>query len=317
MHNTRTSKPSTHVIGRLARLAACSAALVAGAAVLTVSPAPAAGQITLREDPQSIASKQQTAARMMRRIEEVDLQDQRLEDIVRFIRSVTQADIEPIWRDTAGGIGLDREQTVTLAARDVTALTFLEMVLEKVNRDAAFGESATWQFTRYGTLEFGPREALNRRQRLEVYDVNDLLFQVPDYDEAPEFDLDSIFSQGGEGGGGGGQSPFQTQDQDPERLTEEELIERLMDILRTFVETEQWQVNGGQGGTMEEYRGTLMIRAADYIHRQLAGYTWWPSVAQTTTVQDGRQTTTLRDAGIDFEPWEENPPARRRAVSRP
>jgi len=234
-------------------------------------------------------------AKLTRRIT-IDLSDQRLEDVINFIAEVTQAEIEPHWR-TDSRDGLDREARITLTAKNMPALTLLERVLEKAQTDFA---QNTWQLTSYGSVEIGPKDVLNRRKRLVIYDVNDLLTELPRFYDAPQIDLQGVLQQSQ---GGGGQSPF-TNIQDERRSRDEEeqdrrdRIERLIDLIQTFVETEQWQDNGGDGGTIRYFQGALLVNAPDYIHRQIGGYTFWPT-RQTYTNAAGRRYVSLgMDVGI-------------------
>ncbi|MEX0876210.1 MAG: hypothetical protein WD114_02015, partial [Phycisphaerales bacterium] len=133
----------------------------------------------------------------------LDVTDQPLEDIIAFLRDVTGADLEPIYLDddSAAG-GMDPATPVTIKVSQTPALVVLERVLLRAQRAEAVGEEYTWQFTDYGTMEMGPKSELNRNQRLEIYDVSDLLYVVPDFDNAPEFDLQSAVQAAGGGGGG-------------------------------------------------------------------------------------------------------------------
>jgi hypothetical protein len=210
----------------------------------------------------------------------VELTDQRFEDVVEYISNVTGAEIDALWMDDANAIGLDPDQTINLRARNASALSVLERALEQ--SAVAFGEpgSATWQFTKYGSFEIGPKERLNKHRRVELYDINDLLFEIPDFDNAPTFDLNSVLqSSGGRGGGGGGRSPFQNtrqQNQGQDRIPREELADNIIDVITSLTETEQWEANGGDGGSIRFFQGHLLVNAPDYMHRGINGYRWWP-----------------------------------------
>ncbi len=289
--------------------AACSLAPITGigsglgtgigiGAGLALTPGVAVAQFG-EESVETLRLKRQTLMRMMKPVT-VDLQDHRLEDVAQFIADVTQADITPLWIDDRNISGLDPDTTVTLSVKNVTALDFLEMVLDKIGTDVSIGEGATWQFTKYGGFEFGPKELLNKRRRVEIYDINDMLMDVPDYDNAPEFDLNTVFQQGGQqGAGGGGQSPFQDQGTDVDRRTYQEKVDDVTDLLTLTVEPEQWLDNGGEAATIRELRGNLFINAPDYIHRQIAGYSWWPSRQQSVKYVNDRRYVSL-DGTYDF-----------------
>ncbi len=220
-----------------------------------------------------------TMIRLLRPVT-VELTEQRLEDVVEYLANVTGADIDALWIDDANAVGLDPDQIINLKARNASALSILERSIEQAA--TAYGEpgSASWQFTRYGTFEIGPKERLNKRRRVELYDINDLLFEIPDFTEAPTFDLNSVLQSSGGRGGGNSQSPFQntgnnnnTRDDRPSR---EELAENVIEILTTIVEMEQWELNGGDGGSVRFYQGHLIVNAPDYMHRGINGYRWWP-----------------------------------------
>ncbi len=292
--STFTGTLSIRLRAALAMTLAAGAAalpLAVGATAMGFATTSASAQ-AFDEDPAATVLKRQTLARLMQRVT-VDLQEQRLEDVVQFIETVTQTDLEPLWLDDRSGIGLDPDALITVSVKEVTALTLLERVLEKA--DAATGfDGSTWQFTKTGAFEFGPKERLNKRTHLVIYDITDMLTEVPNYDNAPDFDLNTIFQQGGQtGGGGGGASPFGGGQQDVDRETMEEKAQEVIDLIVTVVEPEQWLDNGGEAASVRYFRGSLIVRAPDYVHRQLVGYPWWPARFQRTKVVEGRRYVTL------------------------
>ncbi|MCA9311086.1 MAG: hypothetical protein KDA21_07760 [Phycisphaerales bacterium] len=235
-----------------------------------------------------------TLARMMRPIT-TELENARLEDIVQFVSDFTGADIDAKWSTDRSGIGLDPDFEVTISVAGVECLTFLERVLEKAEADDFVDN--TWQLSEDGFLEIGPKEVLNKSRTLVVYDINDLLFQIPNFGNVPTLDLDSILDQGQQGGGGGGSSFFEDEgDQNSSDIrSTEELAEQIMDLIMELVEPEQWVDNGGEGATMDLYQGTLLIKAPDYIHRQINGYDFWPKPSATAR-RGGRYMTFGLDA---------------------
>lgn len=210
-------------------------------------------------------------ARKLRKTLSIELKDARLEDIVTFIRDFSGAEIEPFWLDEGGSAGLNKDQRMSVEVKDVTVITLLERVLAKAETDFS---PATWQFAPSGgTIEIGPRDSLNKQAYLKMYDIQDMTFQIPDFADAPRLDLDQVLNQGGQGGGGGGGSVFGGDTgSDVEFVPTEELAQRIVDIITEYVEPEQWTDNGGDGASIRYYSGQLLIRAPDYIHRQLQGY---------------------------------------------
>lgn len=212
-----------------------------------------------------------TAAKLRKTIT-IELNDTRLEDIITFIRDFSGVEIEPYWIDDGGDAGLNKDQHITISVADVSVITLLERVLAKAETDFS---PATWQFAPTGgAIEVGPRARLNQQAYLKTYDIQDMLFQIPDFVDAPQLDLDQVLNQGAQGGGGGGGSVFggDTGNQEVPFIPQEEFAQRIIDIITENVEPEQWQDAGGDGGSIRHYSGTLLIRAPDYIHRQLSGY---------------------------------------------
>lgn len=263
------------------------AAAVIAAAGLAL---PATAQTTTTETSsaparRSVNPKRDTLLKMQRTVT-IELEEQRLEDVMRFIREITGADLEVVWLNDRTS-GLDPEQLITVSVKGRPALELLEKVLDKAEVD--FTQN-TWQMTEHGTMQVGPKDVLNRDKRVEIYDINDLLFVVPRYDQVPEIDLEAVLQQSE---GGQGQSPFEDDDdEEEERTTREERAEELADLIRTIVETEQWIENGGEGGSIRYWQGTLIVNAPDYMHRQINGYAWWPA-SHTARVVEGRRYVTL------------------------
>jgi len=213
---------------------------------------------------------------------------------VEFIETTTETDLDPLWIDDRHPVGLDPELPVSVTSTNSTALAVLERLLDEADRAQGGITESTWQFTEYGGFEFGPKERLNRRRTVVVYDLTDLIFELPDFPEAPQFDLQTVFQAGGQsgGGGGGGQSPFQTnQQQQRDQTPVDERMQEVLDLLRTFVEPDGWRQAGGSAAQAQIYKSQLIIRAPDYVHRGIEGYRWWPRNLQRFATADGEART--------------------------
>ncbi|MCC6427593.1 MAG: hypothetical protein IT435_12325 [Phycisphaerales bacterium] len=225
----------------------------------------------------------------------VEFKESRLEDVIKFLAEVTGADIEAMWLDEQNASGLNKDMLITMTTKNLNALKVLEKVLQKSSEKGDFLENG-WQMSDTGAIQIGPKDRLNVFKRLELYDINDLLLELPRYDQAPEFDLQAVLQSSNAGGGGGGQSPFRDTQQNRDAstgLTRDEKGRQVIDIITQLIETEQWSDNGGTGGTIRYYQGSLMVNAPDYIHRQINGYDYWPASAQTATVVHGRRWVSL------------------------
>ena len=247
---------------------------------LFVAPAEAQGwtRPAERDSARPVDPRTFAIARLHRRIS-VELTEQRFEDVVRFVTEVSGVDIEVKWMDDISAIGLDPDALITLNLRNQTLLSLLERAAQRAGGDF---DRPTWQMTPEGVFEIGPRSRLNETRYLRTYDVQDLLFVVPSFREVPDLDLGAIQ----QGGGGGGQTAPMESVQG-EGMTRRERAERLVEIIISNIETDQWIDNGGDGASISELSGTLLINAPEYIHRQLLGAAYWPTDAQIRAINRG------------------------------
>lgn len=201
--------------------------------------------------------------------------DARLFDVVTYLERASGVDLRPVWRTDRAGDGLDPDALLTVDIREATLIEVVERVLERAD-DADIWAGAgtnwsgsTWQRLRDGSIEIGPRAALNRRASVVIYDIRDLAFEAPNFTETPAIDLQQSLQQA-QGGGGSGGIPFEQESNESTLpTTQVERAEEIAALVREFVETEQWTENGGSGATMRLWRGQLVVRAPEYIHRQL------------------------------------------------
>lgn len=258
-----------------ATLAAVLFAAVGSPALAQATSATSTGDLVTTNNPRA-----DNYRRMQRKVS-VELTDARLEDAIQFVRDYTSADLEILWADS-GSTGLDKDQRINVTVREQPALVLLERILEKVQTEF---DQNTWQFTSAGTIEAGPKSLLNKSKTLKIYDIQDLLFVIPTFPNVPELDIDSVLQQGQGGGGGGSSNIFQDNQDDENKnaIPDEETAQKLIDILIENVEPEQWQDNGGDGASVRFHNGTLLIRAPDYIHRQLNPDAFMTATARRAT----------------------------------
>ena len=224
----------------------------------------------------------------------VQFEGETAQEVLSHIKDELGVLIQIYW-ETERTEGFKRDFPVHITLKDQPALVVLERVLEQIGDI----EDSTWQI-RDGVIEVGfkTRFAKRRAQRLVVYPIDDLLFEIRDFDNAPQMGTGGGGTggggtgggtgSGGSGGSGGGQGGnsgggnsgggfnFGTPSEDPERLSKEERIERIVELIKRFVEPEQWDDAGGEC-TIDSYHETLLIRAPNFVHRQIGGYPFDPA----------------------------------------
>lgn len=195
-------------------------------------------------------------------------QDNALEDVLSFIATVVNVNLDVDW-EALRDIGIERDSEVTLELREVPARVVLDRVLSKVSPDSF--SRAGWAITD-GILVVSSDDQLRENTFIVIYDIRDLLYEVPDFSNVPTLDLDQILQQSGQQGGGGGGSIFQgEEDGGGLGLTPQELLDRLLEIIQTNVDFEGWRDNGGNTGTVQPLNGNLIITNTARNHREIQG----------------------------------------------
>ena len=190
-----------------------------------------------------------------------------LEDVLEFIAAVGNLNVDVDW-DSLANIGVNRDTEITLNLRPVPMRVVLNRVLEKVSPDEF--SRAGWAVTD-GVLVVASDEALRRNTFIRIYDIQDLIFEIPNYTEVPQLDLDAVLQQGGGGGGGGGgRGVFQVNDQNDIELTDADRITNIINLIQTNVDYEGWQDNGGTTGRIQQLNGNLIITNTARNHREVA-----------------------------------------------
>lgn len=210
------------------------------------------------------------------------------------------------YSDDRVGHGIDAEASITLRLEGASALFVLEMILEQ----AAEYEPITWQLRR-GFVEVGTKERLSAPSACEMrtYNVRDLMLEPP-YFPAP-FGL-GFGGSGMPSVHDFNERPYATAvlskpNQDGRKRPEELILELVQGIIETIepgnwdfgqldgrIEDEIGNPPGRRGGgsgsrsvdassprrhrrpikiaSIRAWRDTIIIRAPDYIHRQVNGY---------------------------------------------
>ncbi len=223
----------------------------------------------------TVASQRAAGAlKKLQRPMTVTFKDDRLEDVLAFLTQTTGADFDVRYQEDGTAAGLDPDAKVSLEiTTEAPAISILERVLEKVSDEF---DPATWQVSKYGDIVIAPKSRLNAGKRMRVYDIQDLVFSIPSFTEVPELDVSSVLNQSSGRGGGGGGNIFNTTNTAPgESVPQKDMVEKIVEIIETSIESDQWRANGGDGGVITVYQGTtLLITAPDYIHRQLESYSF-------------------------------------------
>ena len=230
----------------------------------------------------------------------VDFSGNQLENVIGYLRTVTGANIFVQW-NVLENAGVFRDTQITMNLTNVAAQKALDLIL-----DEAGGQTARLGYTiEDGVVIVATEEFLTRKTVLRTYDIRDLLVQIPTFDQAPEFDLNALSSDTGDGGGGGG-SIFEDLDDDAsDNVPRSQRIADIRDLIQNTINPNSWQDFGGPG-SIEELNGTLIVSTTEDSHVQIASLL--RSLRQEKSLQINVESrflfvtqNFLEDVGIDVD----------------
>ncbi len=184
-------------------------------------------------------------------VRDVRFDEAALEDVTDWLQRTTKANVLVKWK-VLEKAGIRRDCPITIHESRVRLDELLRLVFVQATKDRPGLELAA--HADGNTLIITTREELNSRLIVKTYEVQDLLFVVPDF---------AAGSGGGPGvaggirqGGGREREPA-----DPAK--------QLIDTITQTIEPATWKVNGGKG-TIVLFKGQLVIRNNLEVHQRLA-----------------------------------------------
>ncbi|HEX4792751.1 MAG TPA: hypothetical protein VH370_03110 [Humisphaera sp.] len=239
----------------------------------------------------SAASANASARRQMNTVlPEVKLSGVALADALDFLRDVSGVNLTINWKALEqAGIAKDTPINVRLHAIS------LRKALDLILAEASGSEPLTYDLDE-GVVEITTKALADARMYTKVYPIDDLIMDIPDFTDAPSFDLSSLSNQtqqqGGAGGGvgggvgggagGGGSSGGQqgifggssgsggNQNREAPGRSKQERANDLVELIRAVIQPDVWQENGGKA-TIRFYSGSLIITAPRAVHEAIGG----------------------------------------------
>jgi general secretion pathway protein D len=204
---------------------------------------------------------------------EVLFEEQPVEQVVEWLADLHQVNLAVDWEDLEAN-GINRDKTVSLKLRDVTLHTVLDELLSQLGgSDVMLGFSVGSNL-----LRIASKEKLDRDKFTVVYDIRDLLVNVPRFTNAQRLDATQALRQVGQnmgGGMGGGSGSLFSEVADgamnkPDQgLDATLIIDDLLDVIRQNVEPDSWRETGGGDANLRELNGELIVYNTTEAHEQV------------------------------------------------
>lgn len=206
-------------------------------------------------------------------------------EVFDYFRTTLGINLIARYSDDAIGHGIDPQTPITLSAEDMYAVEVLELVLEQ----CATVEGCTWQL-RSSFLEVGTKDRLSSpsAREVRVYRIDELIYEPPRFNNAPRVGINHVYPgyggyarpyvgrfsgaygggyRGGYGGSIGPTVAAPTTDQRKSQRAQE-----IVNLIIDTIEPNAWAQTGGDWASIRYRDGSLIVNAADYIHRQINGY---------------------------------------------
>ncbi len=211
-------------------------------------------------------------------------------EVFDYIRTALGINLIARYSDDPVAHGIDPQTPITLIGEGMLAIELLNLVLEQCSAV----EPSTWQL-RGSFVEVGTKERLStpEAQQIRAYPIDDLTYQPPRFEHTLPMTLEESLSwpyggyapgpsyrlrpygggyggYGGRGGYGGSIGPAGRPTDTTKDKTQ--AAESLIALIVEVIEPEAWTRNGGAWASIRYRDGALIVRAPDFIHRQINGY---------------------------------------------
>jgi hypothetical protein len=249
--SAQTTKPSAKI--SIAPPAAAASAHTAATNGKTVPPS---------SDPKIDAKRA-----LNTRLPETKLSDVRLADAIEFLQDASGTNIHVNWR-ALETVNITRETPVTVRVQSLPLRKVLKYVLTEAD-----GAGLITFYAEDGVIEVTTREMADQRLITKVYPVEDLLLTIPDFNDAPQFQLQQSNQTSGRGGGGGGGQSLLGSTNTNEQGSVRDRSSRgneLVSLVMDTVEPEVWRENGGNS-SIRFFRGKLIVTAPRSVHEKIGG----------------------------------------------
>ncbi len=224
----------------------------------------------------AVQAQPSTAQILNQRLPDVQFVEQPFDQVMDWLTELTELDIVVRWQ-VLEDAGITRDAPVSLKVRNVRLTQVLWLIMNDVGRsEIKLAYRASGRL-----LILSTEEDLGQEMVVKVYDVADLLLNVPKASRMAAFDVTQGLGQQGGGGGGGGSGMFgqnqnqgQRQGQDNSGrgggAAADAQMDELIDLIMATIEPNSWVGGGGQG-TIHSFGKLLVVRNTLKAHQALGG----------------------------------------------
>ncbi len=192
------------------------------------------------------------------------------DQVLERLADVHRLNIIVNWNDLLRA-GVQRNAPIELSLPQEISL---KRVLTEVLEQAGGGGTEVGFEVHEGSVKIATRDTLDRMTYTSVYDINDLLMEIPMFNDSPMTDLTEANQRGVPRAVQRSEQPWRVGDDDDDEAEDEpeqsSRARKIIDLIQETIAPESWRDRGGTIGTIKEINGQLVITQNSASQRQVA-----------------------------------------------
>lgn len=247
------------------RVAAPASPAVTAAPASSAAPADAQAQRRAREEARRLAADQARVRRTLATAKpKLDFESTAIKDVLKYLAEVGNFSV--VFSPELEAAGLDLStRVVTIRAQGMTYEDAINLILP---RECGYRVEA-------GYILITTLEKSWLPLQTKTYSIKLTMAEIPDFTDAPRFDVATVLSQAGQRSGGGGGNIFTTPTATTPDTAGRASSERITEMIKKFVKNQTdhriapWDDEGGPA-TVQYMGGQLVISQTEQGHRAVA-----------------------------------------------
>ncbi|MGE0479091.1 MAG: type II secretion system protein GspD [Phycisphaerae bacterium] len=205
---------------------------------------------------------------------DVRFNDTPLETVFDYLKDHKSVNISVDWENLQS-VGVERDKPISVKLTDLPFGTILrEVIHQAAGVDAQLGFRVS-----EGLIRVSTQERLDRDKVTLVYDIRDLLVNIPRFLNAPKFEPTSAMNEANalavDGGGRVSGSLFRSSNEIDDDTVDTRnvgigdpaIVQKLLDTIREQVAPDSWRETGGGNASIRELNGNLIVYNTSDAHR--------------------------------------------------
>lgn len=199
----------------------------------------------------------------------VDFRNEPFYEVIDRLADANRVNVIVNWNDLKRA-GVERSVPIDLSLpREITLKRALTEVLEQAGgglADLGYGVSD-------GVLKIATQATLDKETVTAVYDIGDLLMEIPMFNDAPMTDLTQVDRRTTPSRAQRPDQPWLFGDDDDDEPEEDPRragrVQKIIDLIEEIVAPDSWYDRGGSIGTIKEINGQLVITQNSSAQQQI------------------------------------------------